>query len=85
MVFKIFANMFNQQRIASLHQHPTPFYLYDLGLLDKTLAAMKAASSKYIFHVHYALKANSNREILSHILKSGMGERISRFEFALRA
>lgn len=65
--------MFTQQRIAQLHQHQTPFYLYDLGLLDKTLAAMKAASSKYNFHVHYALKANSNREILSHILKSGMG------------
>jgi diaminopimelate decarboxylase len=65
--------MFNQQRIAQLHQHPTPFYLYDLSLLDKTLAAMKAASSKYNFHVHYALKANSNREILAHILKSGMG------------
>jgi diaminopimelate decarboxylase len=65
--------MFSQQRIASLQQHPTPFYLYDLGLLDKTLAAMKAASSKYNYHVHYALKANSNREILAHIEKSGMG------------
>ncbi|MEO5644718.1 MAG: diaminopimelate decarboxylase [Bacteroidia bacterium] len=65
--------MFNQQRIAHLHQRPTPFYLYDLGLLDKTLSAMKAASSKYNFHVHYALKANSNHELLDRILKSGMG------------
>lgn len=65
--------MFNQQRIASLQSHPTPFYLYDLGILDKTLAAVKAASSKHNYHVHYALKANSNREILAHIQKSGMG------------
>src|SRR3954471_21288439 len=65
--------MFSQQRIAQLQQYPTPFYLYDLGVLDKTLSAMKAASSKYQFHVHYALKANSNREILDRICKSGMG------------
>jgi diaminopimelate decarboxylase len=65
--------MFPQNRIAQLQKHPTPFYMYDLGLLDKTLSAMKAASSKYNFHVHYALKANSNREILDRICKSGMG------------
>jgi diaminopimelate decarboxylase len=65
--------MFNQSRLAQLNQRPTPFYLYDLGLLDKTLAAMNAASSKYKYHVHYALKANSNRELLDRILKSGMG------------
>jgi diaminopimelate decarboxylase len=65
--------MFTQQRIAQLQQYPTPFYLYDLGLLDKTLSAMKAAFSKYNFHVHYALKANSNREILDHICQSGIG------------
>jgi len=65
--------MFSQQRIAQLQNHPTPFYMYDLSLLDKTLSAMKSASSKYNFHVHYALKANSNREILERICKSGMG------------
>src|ERR1051325_4882869 len=65
--------MFSHQRIAHLQNHPTPFYVYDLNLLDKTLSAMNAASSKYNFHVHYALKANSNREILNHICKSGMG------------
>ncbi len=65
--------MFSQQRIALFQNHPTPFYVYDLGLLEKTLAAMNAASSQYNYHVHYALKANSNREILDRILKSGMG------------
>ncbi|MCX6312133.1 MAG: diaminopimelate decarboxylase [Bacteroidetes bacterium] len=65
--------MFSQQRIALFQNHPTPFYVYDLGLLEKTLAAMNAASSQYNYHVHYALKANSNREILDRILKSRMG------------
>lgn len=65
--------MFSQQRIALFQNHPTPFYVYDLGLLDKTLVACKEAYSKNKFIVHYALKANSNREILDRILKSGIG------------
>lgn len=65
--------MFTQQRLSQLQQHPTPFYVYDLGLLDRTLAAAKAASAPHDYHVHYALKANSNPEILSHIRKAGFG------------
>ncbi len=65
--------MFTQQRIAQLQQRPTPFYAYDLGLLGRTLSAAKEASGKYGYHVHYALKANSNPEILAHILKAGFG------------
>lgn len=38
--------------------HPTPFYLYDLTLLDKTLEAVRtAASTNPKFKVHYAMKA----------------------------
>ena len=70
---KIIFDMFSQNRISELQKHPTPFYAYDLSLLDKTLSAMKSASTKYNFHVHYALKANSNHEILERICKSGMG------------
>lgn len=65
--------MFTQQRLSQLQQRPTPFYVYDLGLLDRTLAAAKAASAPHDYHVHYALKANSNPEILSHIRKAGFG------------
>lgn len=65
--------MFNQQRISILQQRPTPFYLYDLGLLDRTLSAAKKASAQYNFHVHYALKANSNPEILERVRKAGFG------------
>jgi len=65
--------MFSQNRIALFQNQPTPFYVYDLGLLDQTLAACTAASKSSSFHVHYALKANSNHEILSRILNSNLG------------
>ena len=65
--------MFSQNRIALFQNQPTPFYVYDLGLLDQTLAACTAASKSSNFHVHYALKANSNHEILSRILNSNLG------------
>lgn len=65
--------MFTNQRISQLQQHETPFYAYDLGLLDKTLSAMKQASEKYGYHVHYALKANSNHLVLERIRKAGLG------------
>jgi diaminopimelate decarboxylase len=65
--------MFTQERIAQLQQAPTPFYAYDLDLLDRTLAALKEASAKYNYHVHYALKANSNPEILGRIRAAGFG------------
>ncbi|HTL82588.1 MAG TPA: diaminopimelate decarboxylase [Bacteroidia bacterium] len=65
--------MFNQQNISLFQQHATPFYAYDLPLLDKTIAACKLASEKHGYHVHYALKANSNPEIVTRIQKAGLG------------
>ncbi|MDE6144906.1 MAG: diaminopimelate decarboxylase, partial [Muribaculaceae bacterium] len=50
---------------------PTPFYFYDMKLLDLTLDAI--IKEKGDFHVHYALKANSNPEIVSHIAARGFG------------
>lgn len=68
-----FFTMFTQNRISQLQQRQTPFYLYDLNLLDRTLAAAKAASEKHGYHVHYALKANSNPEILASMRKHHFG------------
>jgi diaminopimelate decarboxylase len=65
--------MFNQTRIAQFQQLPTPFYVYDIGLLNRTLSAAKEASDKHGYHVHYALKANSNPELLELIRKAGFG------------
>ncbi|HET6226291.1 MAG TPA: diaminopimelate decarboxylase [Bacteroidia bacterium] len=59
--------MFTEETIAKFKNTPTPFYYYDLGLLKKTLEKLKAESDKYGFIVHYAMKANTNSEILNLI------------------
>ena len=51
----------------------TPFYYYDLELLGKTLKELREASNYPGFCVHYAVKANSNPEVLRHIALSGLG------------
>lgn len=51
----------------------TPFYAYDTGLLEQTLQKAVAYSRPYGFHVHYALKANSNPVLLSKISAAGFG------------
>ncbi|RSK43793.1 diaminopimelate decarboxylase [Hymenobacter rigui] len=58
---------------AELTQQPTPFYFYDLQLLDQTLAALTAAARPGNFQVHYALKANSNLPVLQRIQAAGLG------------
>ncbi len=56
-----------------LNAATTPFYYYDLHLLDATLQEVREASAYPGFHVHYAVKANSNPEILKRIAASGLG------------
>ncbi|MEP3387144.1 MAG: diaminopimelate decarboxylase [Reichenbachiella sp.] len=51
----------------------TPFYYYDLTLLENTLAAMQAAINNPNFKVHYAIKANAEDRILQTIKKHGLG------------
>lgn len=51
----------------------TPFYYYDLELLESTLDAMAAAISNPNFKVHYAIKANAEDRILQTIKKHGLG------------
>ncbi len=52
---------------------PTPYYLYDLDLLNQTLLVAKTAAKKYNIHVHYALKANHNDPLLKKIIATGFG------------
>ncbi|MDE6300030.1 MAG: diaminopimelate decarboxylase [Muribaculaceae bacterium] len=54
-------------------EETTPLYYYDLHLLDDTLDAVKAASAYPNFYVHYAVKANSNPELLTRIAAAGLG------------
>lgn len=51
----------------------TPFFFYDLNILNKTISSIKEQSKKYDFIIHYALKANSNKRILKIISEAGFG------------
>ena len=51
----------------------TPFYHYDMELLNKTLDTAKSEADKYGFHLHYAVKANFNAPILKLISEKGYG------------
>ena len=52
----------------------TPFYYYDVELLKQTLDAIKEETEKYSnFHVHYAIKANANPELLKIISNASLG------------
>lgn len=65
--------MITLKDISVFGDRETPFFHYDLNLLSDTLDNMIKASSLYGYHVHYALKANSNRELLQVISEKGLG------------
>lgn len=65
--------MFNTSTISRFENLETPFYYYHLDVLRQTLEACRAASSKYGFHVHYAMKANFNSRVLDLIKEYGFG------------
>lgn len=51
----------------------TPFYYYNVELLNETLNMVKTEAGKYGYHVHYAIKANANPRLLSIIAENGLG------------
>ncbi|WP_432713028.1 diaminopimelate decarboxylase [Pedobacter sp.] len=65
--------MFSNQDITRFANLETPFYYYDLALLQNTLAACASAAKVYNFHVHYAMKANFNDQVLQKIKSTGFG------------
>lgn len=65
--------MFSERNIERFKSTPTPFYYYDLNVLEKTLNEIAKEADQYNYHVHYALKANSNDEILKLIVAKGLG------------
>lgn len=64
--------MFGTDTLKKFESIESPFYYYDLDLLKKTLSALKQAAPPE-YHVHYALKANANPEILRVIREAGLG------------
>ena len=52
----------------------TPFYYYDKKVLLATLDTIKAElAERPNYHLHYAIKANANLEVLKEIQKAGFG------------
>lgn len=51
----------------------TPFYYYDMSLLQQTLERVRALADKTGSRVHYAVKANANPRILEAVRKAGLG------------
>jgi diaminopimelate decarboxylase len=64
---------FQNMRIPDPETIKTPFYLYDLDLLDATLKEAAFQASRYGFRIHYATKANYDPRILERIKKAGFG------------
>jgi len=65
--------MFSDKDIAQFANLETPFYYYDLQLLQKTLDSCADAAKVYNFHVHYAMKANFNSTVVGKIKTTGFG------------
>jgi diaminopimelate decarboxylase len=57
-----------KERLRAL---PTPFYLYDMALLGRTLDNIRREAGAY--KIHYAIKANNDERILQEVLKRGFG------------
>lgn len=51
----------------------TPFYYYDLDVLNATLMEVKKHGLSKGFHIHFALKANNQPRILKLIREAGLG------------
>ncbi len=64
---------FSQELIHKFTLTPTPFYFYDTEWLDKTLTSLQREAEPHGFIVHYALKANSENNILQRIKAYGFG------------
>jgi len=62
----------NSASLSEAQKH-TPFYAYDLNLLESTLKACVEAANPFGYQVHYAFKANFNKPILERVKKWGLG------------
>ncbi len=65
--------MFSKEDLLKFKEMKTPFYHYKTDVLKQTLQSIVNETNKYNYHVHYALKANANPEILSIIQSYGLG------------
>lgn len=65
--------MLSKKIVEKLSAYRTPFYLYDVELLHRTLQCAVEQSARYGYHIHYALKANFDDHLLDVIRSYGLG------------
>ncbi|MCX6285322.1 MAG: diaminopimelate decarboxylase [Bacteroidetes bacterium] len=59
--------------IEKIRQIHTPFYYYNMEVLNATIGRCTLEAGRYGYRMHYALKANSNPKILKIISSAGFG------------
>ncbi|MDE6100839.1 MAG: diaminopimelate decarboxylase, partial [Paramuribaculum sp.] len=59
--------------ISSASAVETPFYFYDMAILEQTVAAARAAASNPMFRIHYAMKANVEIPVLKVMQNADFG------------
>lgn len=65
--------MFTNSQIETFRSLKTPFYFYDMDLLDRTIDQVKQHGQSKGYHIHFAIKANYNFRILKKMLEAGFG------------
>ena len=65
--------MFTTETIDKLISLPTPFYYYDMTVLNETLTLARNEAANMGFSVHYAVKANFNPVIMRSVAGYGFG------------
>lgn len=65
--------LFDKGQLSRLQNIATPYFYYDLRILDATLNAVKSAIKDLPYYIHYAIKANSNSPVLHRIREAGFG------------
>lgn len=65
--------MIEPKHIEKFRAIETPFYFYNMELLQKTIDEAKTESARYGYKVHYALKANNCGPILKAMIDAGFG------------
>ncbi len=65
--------MISSKTVEKFRDLPTPFYYYDLDVLNAVCEKVRKESVSYGYKVHYAVKANANPKILRIISSYGFG------------
>ncbi len=65
--------MISKKTIEKFRDLPTPFYYYDLDVLNETCETVRKESVKSGYKVHYAVKANANTRLLKILSSYGFG------------